>query len=135
MDTDRIDAAEQDVYARWLGAIVKLGFALLAASFFLYVSGLVPAGIPPERLPELWSLPLDQYLAATHAPTGWSWARHLAQGDLLNLVGVVVLNFATLACYLRVLPLFARAGARTFVVICVAEIVVLGCAAAGVFVR
>jgi hypothetical protein len=135
MDTDRDLAIEQSTYARWLAAFVKLGFALLVASFFLYVSGILPAGIAPERLPALWSLPLDQYLAATHAPTGWSWTRHLAQGDLLNLVGVVVLNFATLACYVRVLPIFARAGARAFVAICVAEIAVLACAAAGVFVR
>jgi len=131
MDVER----EQDTYARWLGAFVKVGFALLVASFFLYVTGLLPAAIPPEQLPALWSLPLDQYLAATHAPTGWSWARHLAQGDLLNLVGVVVLNFSTLACYVRLLPLFARARARAFVAICVVEIAVLACAAAGIFVR
>jgi len=131
MDIER----EQSTYARWLAAFVRLGFTLLVASFLLYVTGILPAGTPPQRLPELWSLPLDRYLAATHAPTGWSWTRHAVQGDLLNLVGVVVLNFATLACYVRVLPLFARGGARAFVVICVAEIVVLACAAAGVFVR
>ncbi len=135
MDRELTDAPEQVAYARWLAAFVKLGFALLVASFFLYVTGLLPAGIPPERLPALWSLSLDEYLAATHAPTGWSWARHLAQGDLLNLVGVMVLNFSTLACYLRILPLFARAGARVFVAICAMEIAVLACAAAGIFVR
>jgi hypothetical protein len=133
MDSIRTDAAEQDTYARWLAAIVKIGFALLAASFFLYVTGIVPAGIAPARLPDLWSLPLDQYLAATHAPTGWSWVRRLGEGDLLTLVGVAVLNFATLACYLRVLPVFARAGRRAFVVICVVEIAVLAATAAGVF--
>ncbi len=92
-----------------------------------------PRAIAPERLPELWGMPLDRYLAATHAPTGWSWVRRLGEGDLLTLTGVAVLNFATLACYLRVLPVFARAGRRAFVVICVAEIAVLAAAAAGVF--
>lgn len=134
-ETARTDAPEQDAYARWLGRFVKAGFALLAASFFLYVTGLVPGGIAPARLPELWGLPLDQYVAATHAPTGWSWVRRLGEGDLLTLVGVAVLNFATLACYLRVLPVFARQGRRAFVVICVVEIAVLAAAAAGVFVR
>jgi hypothetical protein len=132
-ETARADIPEQDAYALWLGRFVKAGFALLAASFFLYVTGIVPAGIAPERLPELWGMPLDQYLAASHAPTGWSWVRRLGEGDLLTLSGVAVLNFATLACYLRVLPVFARAGRRAFVVICVVEIAVLAAAAAGVF--
>jgi hypothetical protein len=134
-DANRTDAPEQDAYARWLGAFVRLGFALLAMSFFLYVTGIVPAAIAPARLPELWSLPLDQYLAAAHAPTGWSWLRRLSEGDLLNLVGVAVLNFATLACYLRVLPVFARAGRRGFVAICAVQVIVLGAAAAGMFTR
>jgi hypothetical protein len=135
VDEPLTDAPEQDAYARWLAAFVKLGFALLVASFFLYVTGILPAGIAPERLPALWSLSLDQYLAATHAPTGWSWARHLAQGDVLNLVGVMVLNFSTLACYLRLLPMFARARQRAFLAIGVLQVLVLAAAAAGIFVR
>ena len=125
MDVER----EQDTYARWLGAFVKVGFALLVASFFLYVTGLLPAAIPPEQLPALWSLPLDEYLAATHAPTGWSWVRRLNEGDLLNLAGVAVLDLATIACYLRIVPLFARAGRRGFVAIAVVQVLVLAAAA------
>ena len=135
MDAPLVDAPEQDAYARWLSAIVKLGFALLAASFFLYVTGILPAGIAPERLPGLWSLPLDEYLAATHAPTGWSWVRRLNEGDLLNFAGVAVLDLATIGCYLRILPLFARAGQRGFVAIAAVQVLVLAAAAAGLFVR
>jgi hypothetical protein len=135
MDDASADAVEQDIYSRWLGAFVKLGFALLVLSFLLYVTGIVPAGIAPARLPELWGLPLDQYLAATHAPTGWSWLRRLREGDLLTLVGVAVLNFATLACYVRVLPVFARAGRRGYVAICLLQVLVLAAAAAGLFMR
>lgn len=125
--------SEQDAYAGWLAWGTRFGFGALVATYFVYVTGLVAPEIPLERLPELWSLPLDEYLAATNAPTGWSWLRRLHRGDLLNLVGVSVLAACTLACYLRVLPIFVRAKERAFVVICVLEEAVLLAAAAGVF--
>jgi hypothetical protein len=133
---ERFDASlesEQDAYAGWLAWGTRLGFGALVATYFVYVTGLVAPEIPLERLPELWSLPLDEYLAATNAPTGWNWLRRLHRGDLLNLVGVAVLAACTLACYLRVLPIFVRAKERAFVAICVLEEAVLLAAAAGVF--
>jgi len=130
---DQALEAEQEAYANWLAWGTRLGFIALVATFFLYVTGILAPAIPPERLPELWGLSLDQYLAATHAPTGWTWVRDLGQGDLLNLVGVAILAAATIACYLRVLPIFIRGRERAFVAICVAEVVVLVAAAAGIF--
>lgn len=124
---------EQEAYALWLAWGVRLGFAALVATFLVYVSGLVPPGIAPERLPELWSLPVGEYIAATGAPTGWSWIFRLDESDLLNLVGVAILASASIACHLRVLPLFARAGERAFAAICIAQVVVLVSAAAGIF--
>jgi len=125
--------SEQDAYAGWLAFGTRFGFIALVLSYLVYVTGLVAPDIPPEQLPDLWSLPLDEYLAATHAPTGWSWLRRVHRGDLLNLAGVAVLATCTLACYGRVLPIFVRAGERALVAICVAEEVVLLAAAAGVF--
>ena len=125
--------AEQEVYARWLAWGVRIGFFALVATFFLYVTGLVPAGVAPERLPELWGLPVDAYIAATGAPTGWSWIHRLGEGDLLNLVGVAILAAASIACHLRVLPMFMRSGERALAAICVAQVIVLGAAAAGTF--
>ena len=125
--------AEQDAYAGWLAFGTRFGFIALAASYLVYVTGLVPPDIPPEQLPDLWSLPLDEYLAATNSPTGWSWLKRVHRGDLLNLAGVAVLAACTLACYGRMLPIFVRAKERAFVAICVAEEVVLFAAAAGIF--
>jgi hypothetical protein len=125
--------AEQEAYAAWLAWGVRVGFAVLVGTFFLYVTGLVPAGVAPERLPELWALPVNAYLAATGAPTGWSWIHRLGEGDLLNLVGVAILAATSIACHLRVLPLFLRSGERAFAAICVAQVIVLGAAAAGIF--
>ena len=124
---------EQEVYARWLAWGVRLGFGALVVSFLLYVTGLVPAGIAPERLPSLWGLPVDRYIAATGAPTGWGWIARLREGDLLNLVGVAILASASIACHVRVLPLFVAARERVFAAVCVAQVVVLAAAAAGVF--
>jgi hypothetical protein len=132
-DQDRSLQPEQQAYAAWLAWGTRVGFAVLVVTYFAYVSGLLPAAIPPDRLPRLWGLSLPEYLAQTHAPTGWSWLRLVDKGDVLNLVGVAILAASTLACYLRVLPIFARSKEHAFVAICVAEIVVLLAAAAGVF--
>lgn len=125
--------AEQEIYARWLAWGVRIGFTALVGTFFVYVAGIVPPGVAPERLPGLWGMPVGDYIAATGAPTGWSWVLRLREGDLLNLVGVAILASASIACHLRVLPLFMRSRERVFVAICIAQIVVLVSAAAGIF--
>ena len=76
-------------------------------------------------------MPVARYVAATGAPTGWSWVRRLWQGDVLNFLGVAILSATTLACYLRMLPFFARRGTWLVAAICACEIVVLGAAASG----
>jgi hypothetical protein len=122
---------EQELYARWLANGVRLGFAALVISFVVYLGGIIPPGIPPQDLPRYWGLPVAEYVAATGAPTGWSWLWRLGESDLLNFVGVGILGMTTLLCYLRVLPVFVRARERAFVAICLAEIVVLAVAASG----
>ena len=122
---------EQRLYARWLDAGTRLGFVALVVTFLVHVFGLVPPGIALEHLPRYWHLPVEEFLRLTGAPTGWAWIARLGEGDLLNFAGVAILGLVTVACYARVLPLFARAGNRLFVAICVAEIAVLLAAAAG----
>lgn len=119
------------VYARWLVAGVVAGFVALAASFAIYVTGVLPPSIPPEKLPEVWGLPYRQYVAATGAPTGWSWLRRLGQGDLLNFAGVAILCLTTIACYARMLPFYLAARSRALAWLCLAEIAVLVAAASG----
>src|SRR5690349_1298559 len=124
---------EQEVYARWLAWGVRLGFGALVATFLLYVTGLVPAGIAPERLPQLWGLPVDRYIAATGAPTGGGWIARRREGALLTLAGAATLASASIVCPLRVLPLSLASRERIFAAICVARVVVLAAAAAGIF--
>jgi hypothetical protein len=124
-------SAEQKLYARWLDAGTKIGFAALVLTFLLHVFELVPPGIALEHLPRYWHLPVDEFIALTGAPKGWKWVARLGEGDLLNFIGVAILGAVTAVCYARVLPLFARSGDRAFVAICIAEIAVLAAAASG----
>lgn len=124
---------EQQLYARWLDVGTKVGFAVLIVTFLVHVFELLPPGIAPADLPRYWSLPVAEYIAATGAPTGWTWLARLGESDLLNFVGVAILGTVTLLCYARVLPALWRAGERPLAAICAAEIVVLAAAAAGIF--
>ena len=121
------------LFARWLGIGTLLGFAALVASFAVYVTGVVPASVPPAELPRYWGLPVGDYLAATHAPTGWSWATRLSQSDVLNFLGLAILAGTPIAAYLRLAIHFTSTRERLALAICVAELVVLGSAAIGVF--
>lgn len=123
---------EDRLYARWIGTIVLLAFAGLAASFVVYLSGALPPGIAPETLPRYWSLPVAEYVKATGAPTGWAWLRRLGEGDLLNFAGVAVMGSATIVAYLRVLPSLVASRRRALAWIAVAQVAVLALAASGV---
>ena len=120
---------EQRLYAAWLDVGSKIGFLALVITFFIHVFGLVPPGIALEHLPLYWHLPVADFIRMTGAPTGWAWIARLGEADLLNFVGVAILGLVTVACYVRVLPLFVRARNRVFVAICVAEVLVLLAAA------
>ncbi len=122
---------EQRLYAKWLDYGTRIGFVVLVGTFLAYVSGIVPAAIDLDDLPKYWTLPVNEYLAATGAPSGWGWVRHLGSGDYLNFLGVAILGGVTIVCYLRLLPALMATGDRVFAVICAIEIVVLVVAAVG----
>jgi hypothetical protein len=122
---------EQSAYARWLSIGVAAGFVALVASFIAYLTGALPPGIPPARLPELWGLPVKEYVAATGSPTGWSWLYRLGEGDTLNFLGIAILCCATFACYARILPILLAQRSRALAWICLGEIAVLAAAASG----
>jgi hypothetical protein len=118
-------------YARWLQAGVRLGLAVLVASFAVYLVGWLPSNVPPQELPGVWSLPVSEYLARTGAPSGWAWVRRLGEGDMLNMLGVAILSSVTIACYARIALPLARARERVLAAIVVAQVVVMLVAATG----
>jgi len=99
---------EQQIYARWLDIGTRIAFLLLVSSFALYMSGLLDPLVHPRELAGLWDLPVDRYVAATGAPTGWGWLHFLDRGDYVNFLGVAALASITLVCYARVVAVLPR---------------------------
>ena len=123
---------EQQIYARWLDWGTRVSLAVLTAAFLIYLLGIAPPWVPVAELPNLWTLPVERYLALTQSPVGWDWLGLVAHGDYLNLVGVSLLGLVTVGCYLRVLPLLLARG-RLQAAIAAAQVAVLLLAASGVF--
>jgi hypothetical protein len=124
---------EETAYGRWLSAGTHLGLLALVAAFLLYVSGVLDPLVPFDRLPSVWSLPVDRYVALTGWPTGWGWLGSLARADALSVGGVALLSAVTIACYARILPELLRRGERVQAALAVAQILVLLAAASGIF--
>ena len=124
---------EQRIYARWLDWTARIGVAALAGAFLLYAFGFVEPHIPLERLPALWSLPLDRYRELTGAPSGWHWWRYLDKGESHSMIGVGLLGLATLVCYARLGILLLRQREYLPAGIVGAQILVLLAAAANLF--
>lgn len=122
---------EQLRYARVLDWSSKVGLVVLLLSFGAYLTGLVEAHVPPERLPELWVHPVGRYLELTQSPIGWGWLSLIHLGDMAGLLGIAILSGGSVACLLALVPLYAARGDRAFVVICLAEVAVVVLAASG----
>ena len=129
---DEANALVQDIYARWLDAGTKLAFLLLVCGFVGYAIGITEPYVPLERLPDLWTLPIDHYNVAVHAPTGWRWLHHWWRSDYLTYFGVVALLLTTIASMLRVASVLYALGERIQAAVALAQVVVLVLAAAGV---
>jgi hypothetical protein len=106
----------QEIYARWLEIGVRIAFALLVASFALYVLGVLEPLVPTAELVRLWNLPVDRYVAETGAPTGWGWLKALGKGDYLNFVGIALLGTITIICYARIVPALPRLHAALAII-------------------
>jgi len=124
--------SEQRLYARLLDLLAKGGFAILVAGFLAYAFGALPSHVPVDRLAELWSLPLADYLKQTGTPTGWGWLAHLGKGEFASLAGIAILAGCSLVCLAALIPVYARRGDRVYAAICAAEIAILLLAASGV---
>jgi len=122
---------EQQLYARWLDWGTRLGLAALVLSYLAYALAWVEPLVPLERLPQVWTLPVERYIELTGAPSGWQWVFRLDKGDYLNLIGVGVLALITALCYLRVFVLFFRRGERLHAALAALQIMVLLAAASG----
>ena len=121
----------QELYARWLGAVTWLAFAAAFVAFVLYAGGVLPSFVPLDALPNLWQLPVGEYLARTGAPVGWKWLGLLPAADYLSLGCVALIATVTLVCYLATLPMLMKLEERIQAALVAAQVVVLLVAASG----
>ena len=131
MDLTTNERELRELYALWIDRATKAGFAFSLVAFVLYVSGLVPAFLPPAELPRYWALPVDQFIAATGAPQQWAWLGMIGYSDVLNLAAVALFALVTPVCYARLLPkLFAQRDWLQLALAC-AQVLILAVAASG----
>lgn len=130
MNNDHI-SIEQQRYATLLSWGARSGLALLAVSFLAYVFGWMPAHVPLEQLPNVWNLPVGEYLEQTQTPTGWNWLTLTGYGDFASLLGIAWLSGCSLVCLLAVIPIYASRRDRVFVAICIMALAIQLLAASG----
>ena len=126
------DEVLQEAYARWLDAGTRIAFAATLVAFVLYAGAVVPSFVPLEALPQLWGLPVDQYLERTGAPAGWAWLALIGFSDYVSLACIALIGLVTVLCYLAILPMLLRLGDRLQASLVIAQAVVLLIAASGV---
>lgn len=107
---------------------------LLFITFLLYIGGLARPLIPIDHLPRYWNMQAAGYLRQAGLPSGWGWVRLITFGDFLNFIGIATLAGMTIVCYVVVLPVFLRKRDIPYVLIVLAEIVILLLAASGLLV-
>lgn len=125
-------SSEQLRYARVLDVCMRAGLAILAATFAVYLGGLLPAEVTLDELPRLWALPVAEYLRATGAEPGWHWLTRLEKGDSLALGAIALLAGTSFPCLALLAVDYARRRDWTYLGVTISLILVLGLAASGV---
>ena len=132
MDLIKSDRALRELYARWLDIATKAGFVISLVAFLLYAGRVLPPYIPLEELPRYWMLPVNQFVRATGAPSGWAWLGELRYSDGLNLLAVALLGLVTPLCYARLVPALIAERDWLQALLAVAQLAVLLAVASGV---
>jgi len=118
-------------YANVLNIGMWLGLAVMIVTFVIYISGVFPSFVPIDDLPKYWTMRVHDFNVALHAPTGWGWAPLVGKGDYMNFIGIAMLSGLTILCYAVILPILIKKKDTAYVVIAIAEILVLSLAASG----
>jgi hypothetical protein len=123
---------EQLAYANILGTGMWIGLAVIIITFIVYVSGMLHPFVPINDLPQYWGMSVKDYNHTLNAPTGWGWVALAGKGDYLNFIGIAMLAGLTILCYLVILPILIRKKDTPYVIIAIAEVLVLVLAASGI---
>jgi len=129
---EKYASPEQLRYALVLAAGIRVGIALLVLTFLIYMLGIREPLVPVQELPRYWGMPLAQFVQQTGTATGWHWIARVGRGDVMNLVGIVVLAGTPAFSCLAVLPNFVKRGDVALFTIALLQIIVLIIAASNV---
>ena len=133
MSSDRTKASEEQIiYASILNWGMIIGFLALTLAFLMYMFGALPNFVPIEDLPKHWGKKVHDFNHDLHAPTGWNWLAYVGKGDYLNFIGIAVLAGLTIFCYLAIIPTLLKKKDKAYLIIAVAEVLVLALAASGI---
>lgn len=123
---------QQEAYGNLLQILVNISLVMIITSFLVYLGGFLDPLIPITDLPSKWSLPLNEFIAATGSPTGWSWTALVSKGDYLNLVGIAFMGAASGVCYLVMLVSFIKAKNNIATVVAIIELFLIALAASNI---
>ena len=129
MDLGERDAWLQERYARLVDLLTRIAFLVSAIAFILYLAGVPVPLMAPHDLPQLWALPLEDYLALSGGPTGWAWLELLGHADYLCLAGLALFPCVILICDAAVLVALVRRDERLMAALVAAQAAVLAMAA------
>ncbi|MFZ5647504.1 MAG: DUF1634 domain-containing protein [Bacillota bacterium] len=123
---EQIKYANLLLYGSWLGIVV------LAITFMLYATGVMPSYIDPSQMQNYWGMKASDYLEAAKVPNGWGWLGMIGFGDFLPLIGIAFLGGLTVIGYLILLPAYLSKKDKIYSLIVIVEIIVLVLAASGI---
>ncbi len=123
---------EQSIYAGTLTVLSWVSLGLLIVGFLYYVSGTAPVMIPISELPDLMRHPVAEFNRITKMPVGWQWLDFLGYGDIAARLGIVMLAGSTIICLIAILSELVRKKNFVYVIIVIAQILILLIAASGV---
>lgn len=121
-------------YAAFLHWVALIGLIFLVVGFSLYVFGILPPLVEPERVTEMWHMEAEEYIEANNLPTGWSWLYHIGNGDIVTFSSLIFLALGTIICLLPTLVLFLKNRDLLYALFVFLELVVLILAATGILI-
>ena len=122
---------EQLVYAKLLFLGAWTGIFLMITTYIIYITGVLPAHVDINLIPQHWDKGVQEYLALTNSPQGWGWVALLGKGDFLNFIGIALLAVLTIICYMTLIPAYIKKKETALTIICILEVLVLSVAASG----
>ncbi|AFM41282.1 hypothetical protein Desaci_2329 [Desulfosporosinus acidiphilus SJ4] len=124
---------EQNIYATILLICSWAGIIGMLITFIGYMAGAFSPIVKPSDMPQFWGMNVHQYLAATNAPSGWSWLGYINHGDYMNYVGLAFLGIVSTLGYVSLFINYLRKKDLTYTLMVSCEIIIIVLAASGIF--